>query len=96
MQQIAQHLRCSYPHDEGMQASYETIYKILLLQPRGSLRQDLTAFVRTRRTSCELCDGRSTEPVVRALSERILKLPDALRRTLSWDQGKESGVAFTG
>lgn len=36
-----------------------------------------------------LPNGRSTEQVVEALSERILTLPEALRRTLTWDQGKE-------
>ena len=36
-----------------------------------------------------LPEGRSTEQVVTALSERVLSLPDALRRTLTWDQGKE-------
>lgn len=158
-EQIAQHLRRTYPHDEGMQASHETIYQSLFVQARGSLHKDLTAFLRTRRASrkargrvetrgritnmihirerpgeaedravpghwegdlilgarqrsqigtlverktrfvilMELRDGRATEQVVQALSDRIRSLPDALRRTLTWDQGKELAAhqAFT-
>lgn len=33
--------------------------------------------------------GRTTEVVVKALAEKIQALPEALRRTLTWDQGKE-------
>ena len=36
-----------------------------------------------------LPQGRSAELVRQALSERMTTLPDALRRTLTWDQGKE-------
>ncbi len=36
-----------------------------------------------------LPDGRSSEPVLRALSERIVTLPEQLVRSLTWDQGKE-------
>jgi len=150
-QQIAQHLKSHYPHDESMQASHETIYQSLFVQTRGALRKELTAYLRTKRQSRKprgrletrgkltnminirerpaeaedravpghwegdlilgarqhsqigtlverktrfvmllaLPEGRSTELVVSALSERILSLPDALRRTLTWDQGKE-------
>lgn len=134
-----------------MRASHETIYQSLFVQTRGSLRKELTAFLRTGRMSrksqgraetrgkltgminiserpaevedravpghwegdlilgarqksqiatlverktrfvmlIRLPNGRSTEQVVEALSERILTLPEALRRTLTWDQGKE-------
>lgn len=37
----------------------------------------------------ELPDGRRAEPVRTALAETIQRLPDALKRTLTWDQGKE-------
>jgi transposase, IS30 family len=50
-QQIAQHLRRVYPHDEGMRASHETIYQSLFVQARGSLRRELTRYLRTRRMS---------------------------------------------
>jgi transposase, IS30 family len=50
-QQIAQHLRRHYPHDERMRASHETIYQSLFVQARGSLRRELTTYLRTRRMS---------------------------------------------
>ena len=34
-------------------------------------------------------DGRSAEHVRLALAERILSLPEQLRRSLTWDRGKE-------
>ena len=36
-----------------------------------------------------LPDGRTAEHVRRALTERMTTLPEQLRRTLTWDQGKE-------
>jgi transposase, IS30 family len=41
--------------------------------------------------------GRSADKVADALADRILALPEALRRTLTWDQGKEMSrhAAFT-
>ena len=36
-----------------------------------------------------LPNGRSSEPVLAALAERILTLPEQLVRSLTWDQGKE-------
>ncbi len=36
-----------------------------------------------------LPEGRTAEPVRRALAERMATLPAQLRRTLTWDQGKE-------
>ena len=50
-QQIAHHLKVSYPHDASMQLSHETIYQSLFVQARGSLRKELTAYLRTRRTA---------------------------------------------
>ena len=150
-QQIAAHLKLAYPHDEGMRVSHETIYQSLFVQGRGSLRKELTSYLRTRRTSrkprgrketrgklsnmilvrerpaeaddravpghwegdlvlgkaqrsqigtlverktrfvmlFELPRGRGAEEVRDALAQRILGLPEALRRTLTWDQGKE-------
>lgn len=158
-QQIAQHLRCVYPHDERMRASHETIYQSLFVQARGSLRRELTRYLRTRRMSRKarsrtetrgrivdmvhirerppeaedravpghwegdlvlgargrsaiatlverktrlvilvaLPDGRMTEVVTAALGRAIVALPEALRRSLTWDQGKEMAghVRFT-
>jgi IS30 family transposase len=36
-----------------------------------------------------LPNGRSSEPVLAALAERIVTLPEQLVRSLTWDQGKE-------
>jgi IS30 family transposase len=36
-----------------------------------------------------LANGRSSEPVLTALADRIATLPDQLLRSLTWDQGKE-------
>jgi len=150
-EQIAHHLRTQYPHDEGMQASHETIYQSLFVQARGSLRRELTKYLRTKRMArrsrsraetrgrivdmvhvrerppeaedravpghwegdlllggrsrsaiatlverktrlvllVALPDGRTTEAVTAALSSKIVTLPEALRRSLTWDQGKE-------
>jgi IS30 family transposase len=37
----------------------------------------------------QLPQGRTAEPVRVALTEQIQRLPDSLRRSLTWDQGKE-------
>ena len=48
-QQISGWLRLSYPDNEQMQVSHETIYRALYVQARGSLRGELTRHLRTRR-----------------------------------------------
>jgi IS30 family transposase len=44
-----------------------------------------------------LPDGHSADVVADALSRKIVELPDQLRRSLTWDQGKEmaSHARFT-
>ena len=131
--------------------SHETIYQSLFVQARGSLRRDLTKYLRSKRmarkprsraeTRGRIVDmvhvrerppeaedravpghwegdlllgarsrsaiatlverktrlvllvalpaGRTTEAVTAALSSKIVTLPEALRRSLTWDQGKE-------
>jgi len=151
-QQIAGWLGCTYPDDEQMRVSHETIYLSLFVQTRGALRRELTAHLRrghvTRRpqgrvlasgrgqiadkvmiserpaeaedravpghwegdmllgkrptailTLVERCsrftqlvalpDGYKAEPVRVALTASIQALPEQLRRSLTWDQGKE-------
>ena len=48
-QQIAGWLRLSYPDNDEMQVSHETIYRALYDQARGSLRRELTRHLRTGR-----------------------------------------------
>jgi IS30 family transposase len=152
-QQISGWLRLSYPDNDQMQVSHETIYRALYVQARGSLRRELTRHLRTRRQKrfarahsnrgqgpgciagmvmiserppevadravpghwegdllmgtrdtaiatlverqtryCQLValpEGTNAEPVCEALKASIITLPVQLRRSLTWDQGKE-------
>jgi IS30 family transposase len=49
-QQIAGWLKRTYPGDQSLQVSHETIYRNLFIQARGALKKELTAYLRTRRT----------------------------------------------
>lgn len=152
-QQISAWLRRTYPDDEAMQVSHETIYLSLFVQSRGALRRELSAHLRrgqlirrprkqrskhqgqgkipgrvmiserpaevedravpghwegdlllgkrptgiatlVERTTryCQLValpDGQSAEAVAAALLRSIGALPEQLRRSLTWDQGRE-------
>ena len=150
-QQIAARLVCDYPLDQSMRISHETIYQSLFVQARGTLRKELTAYLRTGRTrrrrqgrtipTGQICDmtmiadrppevadraipghwegdliigknsksaigtlverrsrfvmllrlphGRGAEQVRDALTRAVKRLPVELRRTITWDQGKE-------
>lgn len=156
-QQIAARLVCDFPLDLSMRVSHETIYQSLYVQARGTLRKELTAHLRTRRTRrkphgravskgrmrdmvmiadrpAEAADraipghweedliigkngksaigtlverrsrflillrlphGRSAEHVRKALTREVQKLPEHLRRSLTWDQGKEMAEHVT-
>jgi IS30 family transposase len=48
-QQISGWLGLSYPDNDEMQISHETIYRALYIQARGSLRRELTRHLRTGR-----------------------------------------------
>jgi IS30 family transposase len=48
-EQIAGWLRTTFPDDERMQISHETIYRSLFVQARGVLKKELAAHLRTRR-----------------------------------------------
>jgi IS30 family transposase len=50
-QQIAARLRVDHPDEEEMRISHETIYRSLYVQSRGELRRQLTAQLRTGRTT---------------------------------------------
>lgn len=152
-QQISARLVQSYPDDQAMRVSHETIYRTLFVQSRGALRKELTSCLRSGRAQrrprlrtqrsgagrlrnvvliserpaevedravpghwegdliigkearsaigtlverwsryvilFRLPKGRTAEEVRIALTRAILKLPEQLRRTLTWDQGKE-------
>ncbi|MHB1451529.1 MAG: IS30 family transposase [Coriobacteriia bacterium] len=48
--QIAGELKVSFPDDETMRISHETIYKTLFVQARGVLKKELMRHLRTRRS----------------------------------------------
>jgi len=48
-QQIAGWLKRTYPHQEAMHVSHETIYKSLYVQARGALKKELQQYLRTKR-----------------------------------------------
>jgi len=50
-QQIAGRLERTYPDDEEMRVSHETIYLTLFIQARGGLKRELTKHLRTRRAN---------------------------------------------
>jgi IS30 family transposase len=49
-EQISGWLARTYPDEQALQVSTETIYRSLFIQARGVLRKELTAHLRTRRT----------------------------------------------
>jgi len=49
-EQISVWLKKTYPADETMRVSHETIYRSLFVQARGVLKQELTAHLRRRQT----------------------------------------------
>ena len=50
-QQISARLILDYPDDQEMRVSHETIYHTLYVQAKGELKKDLTAKLRTKRSS---------------------------------------------
>jgi transposase, IS30 family len=86
----------NFPDDPEMRVSHETIYLSLFVQSRGALREELTRFLRTGRANRRplghsVMNGqgqlRGTGPLPRQWSLR--QLPEQLRRSITWDQGKE-------
>jgi transposase, IS30 family len=151
-EQIAGRLPREFPDDASMRISTEAIYQALYIQPRGHLRRELTACLRTgralrkprRRADARraqqstmvmiadrpadvqdrlvpgdwegdlitgtqnksaigvlverttrytkllpLPDGHGAEQVQAAIIAAMARLPDHLRRSLTWDQGSE-------
>jgi len=50
-EQIAGRLAVCYPDDDSMRISHESIYQAIYVHPRGGLKRELTAHLRTRRTT---------------------------------------------
>ena len=154
-EQIAGRLRHDFPDDPDMTVHHETIYRFLYLQPRGELKRQVAAALRSGRATrrpqkhgrttgqgqipdmvsihdrppvddldgsripghwegdliigknngsaigtvveratgylmlLHLPHGRGVEHVTAALTQRLVELPDSLRQSLTWDQGKE-------
>lgn len=154
-QQIAGRLRKDFPADPEMNVHHETIYRFIYVQPRGELKREIAAALRSGRAMrkpqghrgdtgqgqipgmvniserpdvqdedgtrfpghfegdlivgknngsaigtvveratgylllLHLPEGRSAEKVAAALTERLIGLPESLRQSLTWDQGKE-------
>ncbi len=154
-EEIAGRLAHDFPHDPEMNVHHETIYRFIYLQPRGALKGEVSAALRSGRTMrrpqkhgkangqgqipdmasihdrppvddpdgiripghwegdliigklnasaigtvveratgylllLHLPEGRGVEHVTAALTKRLVELPDSLRQSLTWDQGKE-------
>lgn len=61
-EQIAGELPLSFPDDEGMRISHETIYKTIFIQARGSLEKELRTHLRTRRKLRKSRASTSSQP----------------------------------
>lgn len=90
-----------FPDDEDMRVSHETIYKALYVQGRGELRRDLHLRLRTGRalrkprratgfvTLLHLPEDHGADADADAMVAAMSRLPETLRQTLTWDQGRE-------
>ena len=151
-EQVSGWLKRTYPDDETLHVSHETIYKSIFIQARGVLKKELQKHLRTRRcfrqsrmsstrgqrrgqivdgisirerpaevedraipghwegdliagfansyiatlverhsrfTMLVKVSGKDTRTVVTALSKQVRKLPEQLRKSLTWDRGVE-------
>ncbi len=154
-EEIAGRLARDFPRDPAMNVHHETIYRFIYLQPRGELKREVAAALRSGRVMrrpqthgrstgqgqipdmvsihdrppvdkpdgtripghwegdliigkanasaigtvveratgylllLHLPQGRGVEHVTAALTKRLIELPDSLRQSLTWDQGKE-------
>jgi IS30 family transposase len=79
-EQISNWLTVTYPHDEDMRVSHETIYMSLFVQGRGALRQELHRALRsgraTRRPKSSSKDGRGKIPEMVMISDRPAEVAD--------------------
>jgi len=49
-QQIAGWLKLTFPEDQSLHVSHETIYRSLFIQARGALKKELTLYLRSKRS----------------------------------------------
>jgi len=81
-QQIAGWLKYTYPDDQEMQVSHETIYKTLFIQARGALKKELQQHLRSKRAirrsvhSDKQQDKRGQIPDMVSISERPASAED--------------------
>jgi len=59
-EQIAGRIRVEFPEDEQMRISHESIYRGIYVVPRGELRRELRAHLRTQRTTRQRRNTRQT------------------------------------
>lgn len=59
-EQVAGRLAVDFPDDKAMHISHETIYRAIYVQPRGELRRQLRAHLRTSRTQRKQRNTRQT------------------------------------
>src|SRR5882757_1903908 len=73
-EQISAWLKVSYPRNESMRVSHETIYRRLFIQARGVLKKELIQHLRSkrliRRSRHSRADGQSRGQIVDAISIR--------------------------
>jgi IS30 family transposase len=73
-EQISGWLKQSYPDDENLRVSHETIYRSLFIQARGALKQELVGHLRSqrriRRSRHSSIHGHSQGRIVDAVSIR--------------------------
>ena len=73
-EQISGWLKQSYPDDESLRVSHETIYRSLFIQARGALKQELIQHLRSkrriRRSQHSSAHGHSQGKIVDAISIR--------------------------
>ena len=81
-EQIAGRLRIEFGHDESMRISHETLYQAIYLHPRGELRRELRAHLRTgreqrrRRNTRQHRGGAIIDPV--SIHDRPVDIEDRL------------------
>ncbi len=81
-EQICGWLKATFPHDENMRVSHETIYKSLYIQSRGVLNKELRNHLRTQRryrqSSLKTLKGKGMQSILDmvSISERPVDVED--------------------